>query len=249
MLKLIEALRNADIPAPNKDTETFYMVRWGKNNRYWLRKFEGGYVFGDFVSGLNYYVFDQDESEYGKSELKKIKEKMKKAREEAFIEQSKIHENAAITAKSIWEKAHKATEHPYSEKKVQSYGLKEYKDCLLVPLFDSEGKLWSLQFITKDTKRFLSGGKKKGCYFIIGSLENAEKVFICEGYATGATIHECSKIPVVMAFDAGNLKSVIQSIREKYPQLKMTICADNDCYSQQNIGLEKAKEAALISNA
>ena len=250
MLKLLEALRKADIPAPNKDTGTFHMVRWGKNNRYWLRKFEGGYVFGDFVSGLSSCVFDKDESEYGKSELKKVKEKMKKAREEAFIEQNQIHENAAIKAKNIWEKAGDAIEHPYLlKKKVQSYGLKEYKDCLLVPLFDSEGKLWSLQFITKDTKRFLSGGKKNGCYFVIGTISPSENAFICEGYATGATIHECSKIPVVVAFDAGNLKSVIQAIRKKYPQLKMTICADNDCYSQQNIGLEKAKEAALISNA
>ena len=175
---------------------------------------------------------------------------MKKAREDAFIEQNKIHENAAVTAKNIWEKAHDAIEHPYlSKKKVQSYGLKEYKDCLLVPLFDNEGKLWSLQFITKDTKRFLSGGKKKGCYFVIGTISPSENAFVCEGYATGATIHECSKIPVVVAFDAGNLKSVIQAIREKYPQLKMTICADNDCYSQPNIGLEKAKEAALIANS
>ena len=67
MLKLIEALTNSGISAPNKDTETFRMIRWGKNNRYWLRKFEGGYVFGDFVSGLNSYVFDKDECEYGKS--------------------------------------------------------------------------------------------------------------------------------------------------------------------------------------
>jgi hypothetical protein len=29
----------------------------------------------------------------------------------------------------------------------------------------------------------------------------------------------------------------------------MTICAYNDCYSQPNIVLEKAKEAVLISNA
>ena len=250
MLTLIEALRNADIPAPNRDTETFHMVRWGKNNRYWLRKFDGGYVFGDFVSGLNSYVFDKNESEYSKSEFKKVRERMKKAREEAFIEQTKIHENAAITAKNIWEKAHEAIEHPYLlKKKIQSYGLKEYNDCLLVPLFDTEGKLWSLQFITKDTKRFMSGGKKKGCYFVIGTISPSENAFVCEGYATGATIHECSKIPVVVAFDAGNLKPVIQAIREKYPQLKMTVCADNDCYSQPNVGLEKAKEAALISNS
>ena len=41
MLKLIEALKDAGIPAPNKDTETYKIVRWGRNNRYWLRKFNG----------------------------------------------------------------------------------------------------------------------------------------------------------------------------------------------------------------
>lgn len=176
---------------------------------------------------------------------------MKKAREEAFIEQNKIRENAAVTAKNIWEKTYDSVEHPYLlKKKVQSYGLKEYKDCLLVPPFDSDGKLWSLPFITKDTKRFLSG-EKNGCYFVIGTISPSENAFICEGYAnaTGATIHEYSNIPVVVAFDAENLKSVIQVIRKKYPQLKMIVCPDDDCYSQQHIELEKAREAALISNA
>ena len=92
MLKLIEALRNADIPVPNKDTETFHMVRWGKNNRYWLRKFEGGYVFGDFVSGLSSCVFDKDESEYGESEFKKVKERMQKARERLVRESAGINQ-------------------------------------------------------------------------------------------------------------------------------------------------------------
>ena len=59
MLKLTEALANAGIPVPSKDTETFKIVRWGRNNRYWLKKFDGGYVFGDFVNGLNAHVFEQ----------------------------------------------------------------------------------------------------------------------------------------------------------------------------------------------
>ena len=249
MQKLIEVLRNADIPAPNRDTETFRMIRWGKNNRYWLRKFEGGYVFGDFVSGLSTYMFDKAEDEYTKAELKKMRERMKKAQQEAENELLQVHEHAAQKAESIWNEASETTEHPYlSKKKVLSHGLKEYKGCLVIPLRDVNGKLWSLQFIAENSeKRFLSGGRKKGCYFLIGTL--AENAFVCEGYATGATIYECTGKPVVVAFDAGNLKSVIQAIREKYPHLKMIICADNDCHSQQNIGLEKAKEAALISNS
>ena len=60
MCSILKALKSAGIPAPNKNTESFEIVRWGKNNRYWLRKFNGGYIFGDFVKGISNHVFDQD---------------------------------------------------------------------------------------------------------------------------------------------------------------------------------------------
>lgn len=60
MNKLREALANAGIPVPSKDTETFKIVRWGRNNRYWLKKFDGGYVFGNFVNGFNTHVFERN---------------------------------------------------------------------------------------------------------------------------------------------------------------------------------------------
>lgn len=47
-----------------------------------------------------------------------------------------------------------------------------------------------------------------------------------------------------MAFDAGNLKAVIESICAKYPQLKIIVCADNDAYGNVNTGIIKAKEAS-----
>lgn len=248
MNKLYKALENAEIPAPNKDTETFEIIRWGKNNRYWLRKFEGGYVFGDFVRGISQHSFDQ---EYKGKRLEAVKEKMHAALAETENEQTTIHENAAQKAQSIWNKAKHVSKHPYLErKKVLSHGLKEYNGCLVIPLCDSEGKLWSLQFITKDSeKRFLSGGKKKGCYFLIGTP--SENAFICEGYATGATVYECTGEPVVVAFDSGNLKHVVLSLRKKYPNLKMIVCADNDCFHENNVnpGVEKAKEAAAVTDS
>ncbi len=174
---------------------------------------------------------------------------MKKARQEAETELKNIQERASAKAEIIWNNANDISTHKYlSKKKVLSHGLKEYKGCLVIPLKDVDGKLWSLQFITENAeKRFLNGGRKKGCHFLIGTL--AENAFICEGYATGATVYECTGKPVVVAFDSGNLKSVVQAIHEKYPKLKIAICADNDCYNDINSGLEKAKEAALIGNA
>ena len=246
MDKLIMALVKANIPIPNKGTETCGIVRWGKNNRYWLRKFQGGYIFGDFVTGLSDHVFDH---EYKGQRLKQVLTIMEKTRQATDQELMQIHKRTAQKAQSIFDTAHTVSSHPYlSTKKVLSHGLKEYKGCLLIPLRDVEGKLWSLQFIDKNSeKRFLSGGKKKGCFFLIGTL--GENAFVCEGYATGATIYECTAVPTVVAFDAGNLESVVQALRKQYPNLKMILCADNDCYGEANVGVEKANAALKEAGA
>lgn len=241
MRNLWEALLLNDIPTPNKNTETYKIIRWGKNNRYWLRKFQGGYIFGDFVRGLSAHVFDKT---YKGKQLETVLKKMIQARKDAENKLSQVYENAAKKAENIWNATSEASDHAYLlKKKVLSYGLKNYKGCLVIPLRDVDGKLWSLQFINENhEKRFLSGGKKKGCFFLIGSL--ADNVFVCEGYATGATIYECTGEPVVVAFDAGNLKPIVEALHKKYPHLKMILCADNDCYGEINTGVEKAKEAA-----
>ncbi len=161
MLKLIETLTNAQIPVPNRNTETFRMVRWGKNNRYWLKKFEGGYVFGDFVTGISEHIFDKT---YRGEQLKAVKIRMNQALAEGRKDQELMHKNASKRALDIWNKALPVTDHPYlSKKQVQSYGLKQYQDTLVIPLVDISGNIWSLQFIDNEgNKRFLSNGKKKG---------------------------------------------------------------------------------------
>lgn len=248
MNSLWKALQLTDIPVPNKSTETYKIIRWGKNNRYWLRKFQGGYIFGDFVRGLSEHVFDKN---YKGKQLETVLNEMMQARKEAENELLQVHEHAAHKAENIWNEAAETSEHSYlSKKKVLSHGLKNYKGCLVIPLRDIDGKLWSLQFINENhEKRFLSGGKKKGSYFLIGNL--AENAFICEGYATGATVYECTGEPVVVAFDSNNLKPVVQILKEKYPNLKMILCADNDCYhaDNSNPGIEKAKEAAAATGS
>ena len=248
MCSILKALKSAGIPAPNKNTESFEIVRWGKNNRYWLRKFNGGYIFGDFVKGISNHVFDQD---YKGERKTRAVHAMELARQSAEIALNKIHQHAAHKAYTIWHDATYVKNHPYLEKKrVLSYGLKEYRDNLVVPLNDNSGNLCTLQFIDLNGhKRFLSGGKKNSGNFIVGDINNAVRAFICEGYATGATIHECTGETVIIAFDAGNLKPVAQTIREKYPDLKLIFCADNDAYGDVNTGLEKAQEAAKAVNA
>jgi putative DNA primase/helicase len=100
-----------------------------------------------------------------------------------------------------------------------------------------------LQFIDGEgNKRFLSGGRKRGCYFGIGQPQG--KICIAEGYATAASIHEATGYAVAVAFDAGNLRLVAEAIRQKFPGIEIILCADNDINTPGNPGLTHAREAA-----
>ena len=108
--------------------------------------------------------------------------------------------------------------------------------------------LHSLQFIGADgEKRFLTGGRVSGCYFLIGEPDGA--LCIAEGYATGASIHEATGTAVAVAFNAGNLLAVARALRTKFPDLRLIICADDDASTPGNPGLTKAREAAQAVSA
>ena len=99
------------------------------------------------------------------------------------------------------------TSHSYLKaRQVHSYGeLKQYGDALVLPLRDAEGDLHSLQFIGVDgVKKFLRGGHVAGCFFTLADKRSGPLV-ICEGYATGASIHEATGHAVVCAMNSGNL--------------------------------------------
>lgn len=118
---------------------------------------------------------------------------------------------------------------------------------LIVPLYDDTSKIISLQFISEDgNKRFLTGGRKKGCFFPIG--KDADKpLVICEGLATGLSLYEGVGLPVLVAFDAGNLLPVAEVARRCYPDRKIVICADNDIKEDgsANVGADSARAAAM----
>lgn len=120
-----------------------------------------------------------------------------------------------------------------------------WKSILIIPMLDDSGETQSLQFIsTNGDKKFLFGGKMQGCYFPIGTIENADTILIAEGYATAATIHEITNLPVVVAYNAGNLLPVAESIRAQYPSASIVLCADDDWKTKGNPGITKANEAA-----
>lgn len=134
-------------------------------------------------------------------------------------------------------------------KGVKSHGLRLADDGrLIVAVRDAAGTLHGLQFIDAvGEKRFLPGTAKKGCYFPIGELKE-NTLLVCEGYATGASLHEATGAAVAIAFDAGNLMPVAEALRKKYPDLEIIVCADDDHATEGNPGLTKATEAARAVN-
>lgn len=166
--------------------------------------------------------------------------KIEETRQRRESERLKAHEKAAETAAYIWRSAKPATNHAYlTAKRIQPHGTRVYKNALIVPIENESSRLINLQFISPEgVKRFLAGGRKRGCFFTIGDLTHT--VLICEGFATGASLHEQTGQRVVVAFDAGNLLPVARNIRELSPDSEVIIAGDND-----QIGRDKAQEAAL----
>ncbi len=171
--------------------------------------------------------------------------RMEAAKRARAAEQAKVQAEAAARALALWGKARPASsQHPYLVKKrVQAYGVRVLGPSLVIPLRDVAGKLYSLQFIAEDGgKTFLTGGRKRGCYYAIGRPNG--DLCICEGYATAASIHEATGYATASAFDAGNLEPVARALRGKFPRLRLILCADNDTETDGNPGVRYAEAAA-----
>lgn len=165
---------------------------------------------------------------------------------------------AALFAQRMWNQATPADEnHPYLVlKQVAAGDIRQLHSQLLIPLFDLESHLWNLQLIDEHgNKRFLKNSRKKGCYFVLGSWESSTLLF-CEGWATGATLHQATQHSVVVCFDAGNLLEVVQQVAKRFPDSQKVICADNDQFEmdgqlrspEKNVGVVKATRAAQAVN-
>ena len=159
-------------------------------------------------------------------------------------EQAQRHAGAAKAAAIVFDAATPCTTHPYlTTKGVQAYGIRQAGDRLLIPLYDLTGTLHSLQTITPDgDKRFQAGGRVTGCFHAIHGP--AGVLLICEGYATGASLHEATGYAVAVAFNAGNLETVALDLRVQYPDVKIVMAADDDYQTQGNPGMTKARAAA-----
>jgi uncharacterized protein (DUF927 family)/phage/plasmid primase-like uncharacterized protein len=175
--------------------------------------------------------------------------KVENSRRERELEEAKRKTTARKRALSVFENAALCESHPYTVRKgIQPHGARLQGDRLVLPLRDADGTVHSLQFIGADgAKRYLTGGRKAGCYFDIGEPDGV--LCVAEGFATGASIHEATGYAVAVAFDAGNLAAVAKALRKKHPDLRLILCADDDHLTEGNPGISKATDAALSTGA
>ncbi|NLZ18439.1 MAG: DUF3631 domain-containing protein [Desulfobulbaceae bacterium] len=125
-----------------------------------------------------------------------------------------------------------------------------WPDALIIPLYDAQGQITSLQAIGPDgAKDFLLAAKKRGSFYPFGRFkDHTGPVWIAEGLATAAAIHAVSGAPCVTAIDVGNLPVVAEIVRALAPGAQICIFADDDRKEgrEDNPGVQGAIKAAQL---
>lgn len=242
-------LETSDPIIPNGTLHRIHIIgdESGSKNGWYVLHFDGvaAGAFGSWKTGESHTWCAESQNKMTALEHNQYRQKIEQAKRQREAEQNKVHTEAREKTASILATCRPATDdHAYLVAKgIKSHGVKVYEGSLVVPLCDTNNTVHSLQFIRPNgEKRFLSGGRISGCYYLIGNP--ISELYICEGFATGSSIHEATNKAVAIVFNAGNLKPTGRSLRKKYPNVCLIICADNDQWTEGNPGITKARETA-----
>jgi putative DNA primase/helicase len=166
---------------------------------------------------------------------------------------------AAARAERAWRRClHTGASEYLQRKGIGAHGVR-FTDsgAVVVPMLDTQGRIHGLQFILpadhtrrkrtgRDKEYWPVGLAKRGHFFVIGAIPQVGGVvLIAEGYATAASLYEATGLPVVVAFDAGNLLPVAEEIARRYKRARILVCGDDDYLSEGNPGRTAAQAAAM----
>tara|TARA_R110002072_G_scaffold204892_2_gene362817 strand:- start:934 stop:2925 length:1992 start_codon:yes stop_codon:yes gene_type:complete len=251
-LQLADAMRSAGIDPPHKLEIDGQLHRFSTKGR--KRDDSGWYVifpdepvagrFGCWRDQIDCVFKANIGRELTASENMAIIRRQTEAKEERERAREKKAAVAANTVDTIWSDAIGASpDHPYLKRKgIEPHGARLTGDGrLIVPLYNADGELASLQYISEDEKRYHPGGTTKSCSWTLGEVTPGP-IFVAEGYATAATVHEISGRPCVISYSANNLPTIVGQLREAHGQTQeLVIVADNDA---SGVGRNKADEAS-----
>lgn len=219
--------------------------------------------FGDWKTDEKYLWSSEDISNYSPEEAEAVSKELKQIAQAKAAEKEKRHQKASHECFELFSHSKISSEnHAYLQQKGLDRGSWRQRVSasgdLLIPLCDAQGKLWNLQKISASgVKTFYPGGKITGLFHILVGEIHAKEIYLCEGFATGASIATAldgyykdrgTSYAVMCAFNAGNLVAAARAIRSTHPDAKITVCADNDAFTSRpdgspwNPGLEKARQ-------
>lgn len=211
--------------------------------KYYDDEFPAGFC-GNWRTGEQLKWSAREVSEMSPIERERL-EQVKAERERRDEEE---RAEAIAGAQKRWNNAAPAkADHPYLARKgVQAHRTREENGRLLVPI-SINGALSSVQAISADgTKKYHYGAPVAGGYFEIGG--EGDTIVVCEGFATGAAIHEATGLPVLVAFTASNVEAIAWMVRANLPDAIIIIAADDDYRTEMergfNPGLRAGRKAA-----
>lgn len=245
----LDGLETEDRIIANGKLQRFHIIgdRKGSKNGWYL-------LFPDFPSIGMYGCWKRNikrnwqphqRKNYSLSDVRTLNEREQHLQFRLLSEFESEHYSLQVSER-IWSAAPPARDnHRYLQsKQVSSHGLRYHKGALLIPLMDATCLFHGMQRIWQDgSKRFSKGTSKTGNFFMIGEPHHAT-LLLCEGYATGATLHEVSDHAVIVAFDSGNLRQVAEAAHTAWPNYHIFVCADDDHQKSGNPGLTAATQAA-----
>ncbi len=239
------------LPIPDGKIQRFHVPgdRTGSRNGWYILFLDGiaSGAFGSWKASGSQTWSSRKPADHLEAQL--IAQRIEQARRQREAEQQQRQQVAAVEATGLWAVADPADPgHPYLRRKgCQPHNLRQLGDVLLVPLYLGR-QLVNLQRIHPDgTKRFMPGGRVAGAYSPLGArLEPGQPIYICEGWATGATIHEAKDAAVACAMNAGNLLPVGDRLRLAYPENPLIVAGDDDRQTEGNPGRTAATRAASV---
>lgn len=207
--------------------------RWkrGKEAFYciWKHFLSNGkpYYCGIFGISSEQYKIERSQKQWTASEWQELESRRQADQEEIEKSIQQKHLEAAQKAVKMWQAAQYSVSsmHPYvMAKKITPVGARQLRNQILIPLLRDK-KIVGLQTIfpgetvdgkTEIEKKFLTGSDTKGAYAPLGKVpDKPEIIYVVEGWATGCTVYQCTGKPVIVAFNAGNLYPVVESIRAR----------------------------------
>ncbi len=185
-----------------------------------------------------------DQHEISKDDLAAIRKKSLERKRKLEAELARQQAKADAEALKKWRAMQETGTSGYlTTKQVDAFGVRFSGGALAVPMRDTAGKLHGLQFILdksnpehKERIRKMDGDKRfwptglamAGHFHQIGAPDPTGIMLITEGYATGASLHMATKLPVAVVFSANNVLPVLLNLEKAYGRMHFLICADDD---------------------